>query len=151
VLDEAAAVAGLDALAAAEPPAALEVPEAGVLEEPEVLEDSGVPEVLEPLEEPGELLTGVRRDLLDERCLRERPPEVNPPVEVLSGETPAVEGAAAWGLCSCGCEPCPCGKRRACEAPPCGQRPPCDGSPCDECVPPAAVTCGDGWAPVDAP
>ena len=138
----------------AELPAALEVPdeaeleEPGAFEEPDVLEEPDEPELLEESEE---VFTGVRRDLADERCLRERPPEADPPAEILSGETPAVEGTASWAPCSWGWKPGPCGKRRECEAPPCGERPPCDGSPCGECVSPDAVTCGEDWVPAGAP
>jgi hypothetical protein len=166
-------VAEVDALAAAAVaafPAALEVPEAaldepGVLEEPDVLEEPGVleepelpeePEVpeepepldeLELLEEPEEVLTGVRRERPDERCLRSRPLELAPSVEVLSADAPSVVGAAAWGPCSGGWEPCPCGKSCECEPP----RPPRDGSPWGECAPPDEVTCGEGWVPAGWP
>ena len=119
--DGVAAVDALAAVAVAELPAALEVPEElpdepGVLEEPEpleepeVLEEPGVleePEVPEEPEllEPEDVLTGVRRERPDERCLRRRPLELDASVEVLSADTPAVEGVAAWDSCSEGWVP----------------------------------------------
>ena len=135
---EAVAVEAVAALAVAELPATPEAPDAGALEEPEVLEEPGVlevpdvpdvPEEPELLEDPEDVLTGVRRDRPDERCLRERPLEVDPAAEVPSAETPAVEGAAAWDSCSARWEPWPCGKRGECEPLPCGGRPPRGGYP----------------------
>jgi hypothetical protein len=160
-VDVLAAVVALAAVAVAAFPAPLEVPEAaldepGVVEEPDVLEEPGVleepevpeePELLEELElldEPEEVLTGVRRERPDERCcLRSRPLELDPSVEVLSADAPSVEGVAAWGCCSGAWEPCPCGKLREREPP----RPPRDGSPWGGCPPPEELACGEGWVP----
>jgi hypothetical protein len=149
-VDAPAAVAAVALPAALEAPgAALDEPD--VFEEPEVLEEPDVPDEPELLEEPEEVLTGVRRDRPDERCLWDRPPELDPSVGVLSAEALTVEGAAAWDACSGGWEPCPSGNRRECEPPPCGERPPRDGSPWRERAPPEEVTCGEGWVPAGWP